>query len=75
MELGSNRTRSSPNKPFSRRFRNFLVTGKSPQRNRPFKLTIPTQAKVNPGGGGGGGHSGIFWVGMCRLGLLIGTPY
>ena len=47
IELGSNRTRSSPNKPFSRRFRNFLVVGKSPQRNLHFKLTIPTQAKVN----------------------------
>ena len=24
---------------------------------------------------GGGGHLGIFWVGMCRPGLQIGTPY
>ena len=24
------------------------------------------------GGGGGGGQLGIFWVGMCRLGLQIG---
>ena len=24
---------------------------------------------------GGGGHLGIFWVGMCRLGLQIGTPF
>ena len=23
----------------------------------------------------GGGHLGIFWVGMCRLGLQIGTPF
>ena len=22
-----------------------------------------------------GGHLGIFWVGMCRPGLLIGTPF
>ena len=22
-----------------------------------------------------GGHLGIFWVGMCRLGLHIGTPF
>ena len=22
-----------------------------------------------------GGHLGIFWVGMCRPGLQIGTPY
>ena len=25
--------------------------------------------------GGGGGHVGIFWVGMCRPGLQIGTPF
>ena len=23
----------------------------------------------------GGGHLGIFWVGMCRLRLQIGTPF
>ena len=23
----------------------------------------------------GGGHSGIFWVGMCRTKLQIGTPF
>ena len=23
----------------------------------------------------GGGHLGIFWVGMCRPGLQIGTPF
>ena len=27
------------------------------------------------GGGGGGGYSGIFWVGMCRPGLQIWTPF
>ena len=29
--------------------------------------------KVNSGGGGG--HLSIFWVGMCRTGLLFGTPF
>ena len=24
---------------------------------------------------GGGGHLGIFWEGMCRPGLQIGTPF
>ena len=24
---------------------------------------------------GGGGHLGIFWVGMCRPELQIGTPF
>ena len=23
----------------------------------------------------GGGHLGIFWVGMCRPGLQIGSPF
>ena len=22
-----------------------------------------------------GGHLGVFWVGMCRPGLQIGTPF
>ena len=25
--------------------------------------------------GGGGEHLGIFWVGVCRPGLQIGTPF
>ena len=29
-----------------------------------------TLEKLNPGG-----HLGIFWVGMCRPGLRIGTPF
>ena len=29
------------------------------------------QAAVSPGGG----HLGFFWVGMCRPGLKIGTPF
>ena len=28
-----------------------------------------------PGGGGGGEHLGIFWVGMCRPGYKIDTPF
>ena len=34
--------------------------------------------KINPGAcifPRGGGHLGIFWVGMCRPGLQIGTPF
>ena len=30
---------------------------------------------INSPGWGGGGHLGIFWVGMCRPGLQIGTPF
>ena len=26
-------------------------------------------------GRAGGGHLGIFWAGMCRPGLQIGTPF
>ena len=44
----------------NRKFRKFWLNG-----NRP-----------HPGGWGrGGGHLGIFWVGMCRPGLQIGTPF
>ena len=32
-------------------------------------------ATFYPGGGGGGGHLAVFWVGMCRPGLQIGTPF
>ena len=43
-------------------------------------LYIDSRAALNdrdldPGGGSGGGHLGIFWVGMCRPGLQIGTPF
>ena len=33
-----------------------------------------TRTDLAPGGGGGG-YSGIFWVGMCRPGLQIWTPF
>ena len=32
-------------------------------------------ASSSPRGGRGGGHLDIFWVGMCRPGLQIGTPF
>ena len=43
----------------------------------PFSPETPdTQAKEGRSGPpGGGGHLGIFWVGMCRPGLQIGTPF
>ena len=34
-----------------------------------------TKEITRGGGGGGGGYSGIFWVGMCRPGLQIWTPF
>ena len=36
----------------------------------PAKQTHVAQAPP-----GGGDHLGIFWVGMCRPGLQIGTPF
>ena len=36
------------------------------------KITSKGTYKAPPGGGG---HLGIFWVGMCRPGLQIGTPF
>ena len=35
-------------------------------------LAIRKEFSFDPGGGG---HLGIFWVGMCRPGLQIGTPF
>ena len=37
-------------------------------------ITEPSLAAVAIPGGGGE-HLGIFWVGMCRPGLQIGTPF
>ena len=47
---------------------------------RTGKLSATTTAIADylaytPPRGGGGGHLGIFWVGMCRPGLQIGTPF
>ena len=41
------------------------------------RWTLPTTpvTRTEPRVGGGGGHLGIFWVGMCRPGLQIGTPF
>ena len=41
------------------------------------KMHAPESAIASacPGRAGGGGHLGIFWAGMCRPGLQIGTPF
>ena len=39
---------------------------------RTFVFTLAQRGFLHPGGGG---HLGIFWVGMCRPGLQIGTPF
>ena len=36
---------------------------------------LATIREVSPVFGSRGGHLGIFWVGMCRPGLQIGTPF
>ena len=41
----------------------------------PLKIGKPKARHTSRGGGGGGGHLGIFWAGMCRPGLQIGTPF
>ena len=40
-----------------------------------FKMRLSGAICLLTSGGGGGGHLGIFWVGMCRLELQIGTPF
>ena len=42
-------------------------------KNPSFESTSVFPALHTPGGGGG--HLGIFWVGMCRPGIQIGTPF
>ena len=39
-----------------------------------LRLTFNANDEFRRTGPGGGGHLGIFWVGMCRPGLQIGTP-
>ena len=39
------------------------------------KVSQDTQARQATEVGPGGGHLGIFWVGMCRPGFQIGTPF
>ena len=39
-------------------------------------MYVKSVLMLNPRGGGGiFFHLGIFWVGMCRPGLQIGTPF
>ena len=38
-------------------------------------FSVETSGSALEGGGGGGGHLGIFWGGMGRPGLQIGTPF
>ena len=45
------------------------------QQNPDAEIKIFTKILLYTTPGGGGGHLGIFWVGMCRLGLQIGTPF
>ena len=38
-------------------------------------LVSQTSFHGETSGSARGGHLGIFWVGMCRPGLQIGTPF
>ena len=40
-----------------------------------LRLQWKKQPKAVEKNRGGGGYLGIFWVGMCRPGLQIGTPF
>ena len=39
-----------------------------------LQITVLVNCRIPPEGAGGG-HLGIFWVGMGRPGLQIGTPF
>ena len=40
-----------------------------------FQIGPTSHSFSEANAGGGGGHLGIFWVGLCRPGLQIGTPF
>ena len=40
-----------------------------------FVICVDHCSSCDKGPPGGGGHLGIFWVGMYRPGLQIGTPF
>ena len=40
-----------------------------------FVSTTRLESAIRAQARGGGGHLGIFWAGMCRPGLQIGTPF
>ena len=50
----------------SRLYSHTLLFHKEPKR-----LSYKSYHEAQPRGG----HLGIFWVGMCRPGLQIGTPF
>ena len=63
---------------FARRMRLHVYYGKE-REPHPFHVKSdwnpPVQPSVALETPPGGGHLGIFWVGMCRPGLQIGTPF
>ena len=62
---------------FARRMRLHVYYGKE-REPHPFHVKSDWNPPVQPSvalGTPGGGHLGIFWVGMCRPGLQIGTPF
>ena len=42
---------------------------------RPKRVELLLRFVESVGHTPAGGHLGIFWVGMCHLGLQIGTPF
>ena len=40
-----------------------------------FRFAMKGREVILQPGDPGGGHLGILWVGMCRPGLQIGTPF
>ena len=46
-----------------------------PLRNTKRNIFCTTFTALRAPGGGGRGQLGIFWIGMCRPALQIGTPF
>ena len=54
----------------------YIVSAEQTEKNgriTSLQITVLVNYRIPPGGGGE--HLSIFWVGMCRPGLQIGTPF
>ena len=52
----------------------YIVSAEQTEKNgriTSLQITVLVNCRIPPGGG----HLSIFWVGMCRPGLQIGTPF
>ena len=53
-----------------------IIVFKSPLKRLVWRLVLMTSSVTSAAADArAGGYLGIFWVGLCRPGLEIGTPF